>query len=148
MFNRYSVISLFFVLASSANAAEQLSTPRNVRLAAEKNLTACISAAVKQKPTGNQLLSDGLTSCYSGTRPILTDNIERAAQKIVQSKDANCQKLYSEFEEKWATYQESIVNLPSLSEMPLNTDDDLELVLLEHKYDLAYSVANNSACLN
>lgn len=140
------IFSLLLLIVLNAESAEQLSTPQNVRIAAEKQLTKCTSAVEKHVPVGNQLISDGLTSCYSRAKSIFIENIEHAAKRIEQSKDTNCRKLYTDLEEKSLAYAENLANTPSLGNAPLNTDDDLEILILAHRYEIAYAIAGNSAC--
>ena len=148
MLKSYTLMFLLCLTALNAQSSEGLVKPQDVRVTVEKYLVKCFGAAQKHKPEGNQLTSDGLNACYDGAKSLYNQNVERATQAIALSTDLNCKKLYAEIDGKWSSYSEDVLNTASLGDAPLNTDDDLEIALLSHRYEIAYSIANNSGCKN
>lgn len=53
---------------------------------------------------------------------------------------------WAQLKDVQAKFAEQASQVKSLGDGPYNTDDDLALLMYEQQYELAYSVAKNSAC--
>jgi len=117
-----------------------------VRTAAEQQLAACSRSVERHVPVGNQLVTQGLASCYDRVKSDLAAQVERVAQRLASNPNPACQVLWRALEEKWAAYDADSVDIAGLADMPFNTDDDLAVVRLLHRYELAHAVAHNHGC--
>ena len=133
-------------LLSRAEAATGLMPPQQVLAAANQQLDRCTKAASTRPLEGNQLVTAGLAACYDGAQALLTAHIERAVQRIQRSQDAHCATLWAEFDDSWASHTSKVMSLPSLADAALNTNDDLNLLLSAHRYQVAYAIAGNYGC--
>jgi hypothetical protein len=141
-----TVYAVLICSAFCANAADSMTSPQRLRLATEKSIATCLRGVERQGTTGNQLLADGYASCFHQAKYQLTERIERIAADIDLVKADECRNLKSDSEAVWTKYSEELMKIPALGLMPTNTDDELEVLLLTHRYEIVYAIARNPAC--
>lgn len=87
----------------------------------------------------------GLKSCY-GRANALWDQAITQLEARLDKKDGWCAAYWAELKDAQAKFAEQASKVKSLGDGPYNTDDDLALLMYQQQYELAYSVAKNSAC--
>ena len=87
----------------------------------------------------------GLKSCYERSNALWDQAIVQLEARL-DKKDGWCATYWAELKDAQAKFAEQASQVKSLGDGPYNTDDDLALLLYQQQYELAYSVAKNSAC--
>ena len=140
------VTMIILILAAScgpAAGAPRLPTPASVAKAANAVLEGCI---IEQQCDENPCASNGgLKNCYSVAQTYWSKSLETVEQSL-EKKGGWCASHWRHLDQKHAAFRDSVMVVPSLGEGPYNTDDDLDMLLSQQQYELAYQVLNNSAC--
>lgn len=138
--------SLSSLTSAWAFASDRLSPPDQLDHRISADLESCRNDVVKVEPTGNQLVAAGFKSCYSGAMVQWNNQIEKAKYKLSRSVDHNCKILSDAVEEKWRDFRKEALRANGLGDLPLNTDDALEIRILKNLYEINYDLTENFAC--
>ena len=127
----------------TASGAPTLPTPASGSKASSAVLDACVKELQCDK---NPCASNGgLKYCYSVAQIYWSKNME-AVEHALPKKGGWCTTHWRELEAEHAQFRERAMAMKSLGDGPHNTDDDLDLLLAQQQYELAYQVLSNSAC--
>lgn len=137
--SRYIVLLL--ACLSSCALAQQ--PPAELARKVSAELDRCIKAL---KCEVNACASNGdLKSCYGRSNALWDQAIAQLEARLAK-KDGWCPTYWAELKDAQARFAEQASQVKSLGGGPYNTDDDLALLMYQQQYELAYSVAKNSAC--
>ena len=101
---------------------------------------ACMRKAEKAAVAAGQLVAPGIGACYDAAKTHWRNALEQAKDRIGRSRNANCAAALQQVEQRWNTYSDELGRVKPLALLPLTTDDDVELALLQHLYDLSLSL--------
>lgn len=134
-------IALLLACLSSCALAQQ--PPAELARKVSAELGRCTKAL---KCEVNACASNGgLKSCY-GQSNALWDQAIAQLEARLDKKDGWCATYWAQLKDAQAKFAQQASQVKSLGDGPYNTDDDLALLLYQQQYELAYSVAKNSAC--
>jgi len=134
-------IALVLACLSSSALAQQPPTELARKVSAE--FDRCTKAL---KCEVNACASNGgLKSCYGRSNALWDQGIAQLEARF-DKKDDWCATYWAELKVAQAKFAEQASQVKSLGDGPYNTDDDLALLMYQQRYELAYSVAKNSAC--
>lgn len=126
-----------------ASGAPRFPTPASVSKASSAALDACVKKQqCDEKPCAS---NGGLKYCYSVAQTYWSKNIE-AVEQALAKKGGWCASHWRALEAEHAQFRERAMAVKSLGDGPYNTDDDLDLLLAQQQYQLAYQILGNSAC--
>ena len=133
---------LLCTLATPAWAASP-ATPASLARTIDRGLYRCQD---RQRCDINPCVTNGgLRSCYEAAQAEWNVQTEKIEATLV-TRDPWCTTYWEQLKEKQATYAEDALTTPALADGPYNTDDDLKVLLAQHRYELAYAVLQNYAC--
>jgi hypothetical protein len=137
------VTSLALVVLVSAHAADR--TPDAIERSTKSALRACFKRAERDAAKHNVLVVPGLKSCYTqafGAWDVATGQI---TARLLES-GSPCAGTMEAIQREWNDYSAKLLGLQAIQDMAINTDDDLELALRKHLYELAYNLSSNTDC--
>jgi hypothetical protein len=141
---------LLFVSAwlacAHALAADTLTPPAALHKRITAPFDACVRKAEKAAAAAGQLLPTGTAACYDAAKAQWRAALEQAKDRIGRSRNANCAAALQQVEQRWNAYADELGRIKPLAALPLSTDDDIELALLQHLYDLSYLLARSGGC--
>jgi hypothetical protein len=141
---------LLFVSAwlacAHALAADPLTPPTALRRQVTSPFDACVRKAEKAAAAAGQLVVPGITACYDTAKARWRSALEQAKDRVGSSRNANCAAALQQVEQRWNSYADELGRVKPLAALPLSIDDDIELALLQHLYDVSYLLARSSSC--
>jgi hypothetical protein len=141
-----SLAATLFVATVPAWAAESLPRPDALDRSIQSTLRACFARAERDAARSGRPVVPGLSACYQQAYGRWQSAIERAKDLLGADANDPCRRAIDEIEQRWADYVADVRRLDGVSSLPLNTDDDLEVVLRKQLYEMAWSLRSNSAC--
>lgn len=155
VFNRGSLLvrRLLFVSAWLACAPAAIAAAADAPVptaAMHKQITtpfdACMRKAEKAAAAAGQLVAPGVGACYDAAKTHWRNALEQAKDRVGRSRNANCAAALQQVEQRWNAYSDELGRVKPLAALPLTTDDDIELALLEHLYDMSVVIARSGGC--
>ena len=134
-------IGLIVVGEVCAAPLPQLPTAERVEQDLEQVFKQCIEEVLAVKPKGNQLISDGIASCYQQMAEQWLEQHEQAKTLINQRFGSQCSVMVSAIDTQVDAYAQQIDALEVLGQMPLHTNYDLAHLIAKHRYNLFYYLA-------
>lgn len=133
---------LLLPVASVAKDRSSADVDRVIR----RELAACVDQAVKDAEHTQGLVVPGLKSCYdsaAGRWELATAPIK---ERLLAARGSDCAEAVEALLQEWQEYSTRLTELPAVQDMPINTDDELRLVLGRHLYDLVVAMTANVQC--
>lgn len=147
---RLSIVAVWFIMicpvavlaadrikSSSADAID-----REVR----KELTACTRRAVADADRQGGVVVPGLKSCYDAAAARWEAVTAPITEKLLAATGSDCARAVEAMLQEWEQYSTRLTELPAVQDMPINTDDDLRLVLRKHLYETMLAMTANVQC--
>lgn len=131
---------------AAAAAAEVPAPPAALQKQITTTFDACARKAEKAAAAAGQLVAPGVAACYDAAKAHWRSALEQAKDRVGRSRNANCAAALQQVEQRWNAYADELGRVKPLAALPLSTDDDLELALLQHLYDVSYLLARSSGC--
>lgn len=140
---RAAIALVFSTVSGWATGAAGLPTPADLSRTSRTILDRCIR---QENCDQNACGSNGaLKNCYMVTQEYLSNNID-AIERMLAKKDGWCSDYWRDLDEQHTAFRDRAMAIKSLKDGPYNTDDDLDLLLTQQKYELVYQVLSNTAC--
>ncbi len=124
----------------------------NIRTAAEvdqsvrQELRACMKQAAKDASREGGLIVPGLKSCYQTALSRWEMATAPVTEKLLAAQGSECARAVEAILQEWEQYSARVTGLPAVQDMPINTDDDLHLVLRKHLYETMLAMTANDQC--
>lgn len=134
-------IGLIVVGEVGAAPLPQLPTAERVEQDLEQVFKQCVEEVLAVKPEGNQLISDGIASCYHQMAEQWLEQHEQAKALITQRFGGQCSAMVSAIDTQVDAYALQIDASEVLGQMPLHTNYDLAHLIAKHRYNLFYYLA-------
>ena len=132
--------------ANAVAATDALAPPAAVQKQITTPFDACLRKAEKAAAAAGQLVAPGIGACYDAAKTQWRNALEQAKDRLGRSRNANCAAALQQVEQRWNAYSDELGRVKPLAALPLTTDDDIELALLQHLYDISYLLARSSGC--
>ncbi len=139
------LLGLCFVISLSCCATnlQELQTAEAVEEILEQELKQCTDAVIAVKQEGNQLISDGLSSCHGQVAQQWQEHHDHAKAAINQRFANQCAAMVLAIDTQVDDYAQQVDGLEVLGQMPLNTNYDVAHLIAKHRYNLFYYLATS-----
>jgi hypothetical protein len=143
---RTAIAASVAIVSIAAAALADPSAPDALERAIRSGLHACFERTVRDAAKDNLLAAPGLKSCYFQASQAWQDATTRIRDRLAADETSPCGRAIAAIEQEWNGYSAKVLALESVQGMAINTDDDLELAMRKHLYELTYALSINMDC--
>jgi hypothetical protein len=147
---RAAFLAMLFVLThpNSAEAGDRrrIRPTEAVDAGIRKELSACLKQAVTDASREGGLIVPGLKSCYQTAFSRWEAATAPVTETLLAAQGSACAKAVEALLQEWEQYATRLTELAAVQDMPINTDDDLRLVLHKHRYETMLAMSANVEC--